>query len=271
MPTRRTARHGRDLRARGRRRHADPSSVDAHSMSPAVVLGLLAGLGGHVAEGPRRRLRAVTVDEGIGLSEPVVGGGTYRPPRSFIESSPICTSPQRRKSNHDPQSLVLVAVCRSLRRWSSSRSPTRPLPQDPGDVEARDPLPDRCGPVRVWIEAAFERAPDTHRGRRARRLARPRDRRRRSRRRPDRAAGKLEFPVENLKSGNAFEDRELRRRIDARRYPTIIGELKSMKHGRSDRPTTSCRGDLTFRGVTTHVRGQDDDRGRRRSRRDPCR
>ena len=35
--------------------------------------------------------------------------------------------------------------------------------------------------------------------------------------------GHLEFPVENLKSGNAFEDRELQRRIDARRYPTIVG------------------------------------------------
>ena len=38
--------------------------------------------------------------------------------------------------------------------------------------------------------------------------------------------GHLEYPVENLKSGNALEDRELRRRIDTRRYPTITGELK---------------------------------------------
>ena len=40
--------------------------------------------------------------------------------------------------------------------------------------------------------------------------------------------GHLEFPVDNLKSGNALEDRELQRRIDARRYPTIVGDLKSM-------------------------------------------
>jgi polyisoprenoid-binding protein YceI len=61
--------------------------------------------------------------------------------------------------------------------------------------------------------------------------------------------GHLEFPVENLKSGNTFEDRELRRRIDSRRYPKIAGELKAMKQ------TTEAEhyivgGDLTFRGVT---------------------
>ncbi len=62
-------------------------------------------------------------------------------------------------------------------------------------------------------------------------------------------AGHLEFPVENLKSGNAFEDRELRRRIDSRRYPKITGELTSMARvtGSSD---YIVRGDLTFRGVT---------------------
>jgi polyisoprenoid-binding protein YceI len=61
--------------------------------------------------------------------------------------------------------------------------------------------------------------------------------------------GHLEFPVENLKSGNAFEDRELRRRIDARRYPHIAGELKTMKQG--DEPSRyMVNGDLTFRGVT---------------------
>ncbi len=61
--------------------------------------------------------------------------------------------------------------------------------------------------------------------------------------------GHLEFPVENLKSGNGFEDRELRRRIDSRRYPSITGDLKSMKrtNGSSDYLVS---GDLTFRGVT---------------------
>lgn len=61
--------------------------------------------------------------------------------------------------------------------------------------------------------------------------------------------GHLEYPVENLKSGNAFEDRELRRRIDARRFPSIAGDLKAMKH--ADGPARYIvGGELTFRGVT---------------------
>ena len=61
--------------------------------------------------------------------------------------------------------------------------------------------------------------------------------------------GHLEYPVENLKSGNALEDRELRRRIDARRFTTIAGDLKAMKQS-GDPTRYTVRGDLTFRGVT---------------------
>ena len=61
--------------------------------------------------------------------------------------------------------------------------------------------------------------------------------------------GHLEFPVENLQSGNAFEDRELRRRIDSRRYPTIAGDLTAMKQA-SEPAQYVVNGDLTFRGVT---------------------
>jgi polyisoprenoid-binding protein YceI len=61
--------------------------------------------------------------------------------------------------------------------------------------------------------------------------------------------GHLEFPVGNLRSGNSLEDRELHRRIDARRYPTIAGDLKGMKE--TDEPSRYVvGGDLTFRGVT---------------------
>ena len=35
---------------------------------------------------------------------------------------------------------------------------------------------------------------------------------------------KLSFPVNKLSSGNPLEDRELKRRIDSRRYPTIEGK-----------------------------------------------
>jgi polyisoprenoid-binding protein YceI len=59
----------------------------------------------------------------------------------------------------------------------------------------------------------------------------------------------LELPVAQLSSGNALEDRELRRRVDARRYPTIAGDLTVMAatdvEGRY-----RVEGDLTFKGVT---------------------
>ena len=61
--------------------------------------------------------------------------------------------------------------------------------------------------------------------------------------------GHLEFPVENLKSGNALEDRELRRRIDARRYPMIVGDLNSMKQT-DERSRYIVGGDLTFRDTS---------------------
>jgi hypothetical protein len=59
----------------------------------------------------------------------------------------------------------------------------------------------------------------------------------------------VEFPVDNLRSGNVFEDRELRRRIDARQYPKISGDLISMKRVGSPARYT-VNGDLTFRGIT---------------------
>ena len=60
---------------------------------------------------------------------------------------------------------------------------------------------------------------------------------------------KLSLAVERLKSGNPFEDRELRRRIDARRFPTINGELTELRATGTD-GRYLARGDLTFRGVT---------------------
>jgi len=64
-----------------------------------------------------------------------------------------------------------------------------------------------------------------------------------------RPAGQLSLRVDRLSSGNRFEDRELHRRVDARRYPTIDGVLTSMKPvGTDGRFTVS--GDVAFRGVT---------------------
>jgi hydrogenase maturation protease len=49
----------------------DPTSADAHSMNPAVVLGLLAGMGGELPRVVVVGCQPLTIAEGIGLSEPV--------------------------------------------------------------------------------------------------------------------------------------------------------------------------------------------------------
>ena len=61
--------------------------------------------------------------------------------------------------------------------------------------------------------------------------------------------GRVSLPVERISSGNPLEDRELRRRLDTRRYPTIEGELTDMHEtGRDGR--YRVRGDVTFKGST---------------------
>jgi hydrogenase maturation protease len=47
--------------------------VDAHSMNPGVVLGMLAGLGGTVERIVIVGCEPASLDEGIGLSQPVAG------------------------------------------------------------------------------------------------------------------------------------------------------------------------------------------------------
>lgn len=64
----------------------------------------------------------------------------------------------------------------------------------------------------------------------------------------DSPAGHLSLPVDRLRSGNPLEDRELRRRIDARRYPTIDGSLSAMQFISGDNYLVA--GDVTFRGVS---------------------
>ncbi|MGH9064412.1 MAG: YceI family protein [Acidimicrobiales bacterium] len=59
----------------------------------------------------------------------------------------------------------------------------------------------------------------------------------------------LEMPVRLLSSGNALYDREMQRRIEARRFPAITGELSEMKDSGGD-GRYAVRGDVTFKGVT---------------------
>jgi polyisoprenoid-binding protein YceI len=62
-------------------------------------------------------------------------------------------------------------------------------------------------------------------------------------------AGELELAVDRLTSGNHLYDRELRRRINARRYPTIgarlVGVTPSAANG-----AYLVTGDVTFHGRT---------------------
>lgn len=60
--------------------------------------------------------------------------------------------------------------------------------------------------------------------------------------------GKLSLPVTRLKSGNKLEDRELLKRVEATRFPTIDGVLTSMTRvDGTGRYRVS--GDIAFRGV----------------------
>jgi len=61
---------------------------------------------------------------------------------------------------------------------------------------------------------------------------------------------RLSLPVDRLRSGNAMQDRELKRRISARRYPTIDGELTGIADGDGDDWTYLVKGTVSFRGAS---------------------
>jgi hypothetical protein len=64
-----------------------------------------------------------------------------------------------------------------------------------------------------------------------------------------RPTGMLSLAVSRLSSGNRMEDREMQKRIDARRYPTIQGTLDTVV---PDGAVGSYRvsGDISFRGMS---------------------
>ncbi len=68
-------------------------------------------------------------------------------------------------------------------------------------------------------------------------------------------AGKVSLPVRRLSSGNGMEDREMQRRIDARRYPTIEGVLGHLDGAGND-GNYEVSGEITFRGVARPHRDQ---------------
>ncbi|MGC9962422.1 MAG: YceI family protein [Acidimicrobiales bacterium] len=63
---------------------------------------------------------------------------------------------------------------------------------------------------------------------------------------------RLKLPIAKMSSGNGLYDREMMRRVDARRYPTITATLRSMT-ATDSRGRYLAEGDITFRGVTQKV------------------
>lgn len=72
--------------------------------------------------------------------------------------------------------------------------------------------------------------------------------------------GRLCFPVSRLASGNLLQDREMQKRIEARRFPTITGVVTAVSRlsesataGLPDERVRAyvVRGDISFRGVTS--------------------
>jgi polyisoprenoid-binding protein YceI len=63
--------------------------------------------------------------------------------------------------------------------------------------------------------------------------------------------GSLSLSVDHLSSGNRMEDRELQRRIDSRRYPTIEGILDKVAPS-DEGGSYVVSGDVVFRGVSRH-------------------
>lgn len=67
-------------------------------------------------------------------------------------------------------------------------------------------------------------------------------------------AGSLSLAVSRLSSGNRLEDRELQKRVDVRRFPTIDGVLEAMEADGDGSYRVS--GKITFRGVAKECRDQ---------------
>ena len=61
--------------------------------------------------------------------------------------------------------------------------------------------------------------------------------------------GALVIPVKTLRTGQALQDLELRRQIQARRFPTITATLRALQ------PGGEAEGDISFFGNTQPARG----------------
>jgi len=62
-------------------------------------------------------------------------------------------------------------------------------------------------------------------------------------------SGMVSLRAERLSSGNSLEDREMKRRIDTRRYPTIDGRLVALRPAGED-GAYLVEGEVSFHGVS---------------------
>ena len=69
------------------------------------------------------------------------------------------------------------------------------------------------------------------------------------------AAAHLELQVNRLTSGNSAYDGELRRQIDARRFPTAYVDLHRAAALDGASPTLRVAGEITLRGITVPAEG----------------
>lgn len=68
-------------------------------------------------------------------------------------------------------------------------------------------------------------------------------------------SGRLELGVDRLRSDTPMFEGEMQRRVEARRYPKIVGQLGTMRE--LDSPGRyEVTGDLAFHGVTRAARGE---------------
>ena len=68
-------------------------------------------------------------------------------------------------------------------------------------------------------------------------------------------AGTVSLPVTRLSSGNRFEDRELHKRLAARRFPTIKGVLTAIERADGE-GRYHVSGNVAFRGVIRPCRDE---------------
>ncbi len=66
--------------------------------------------------------------------------------------------------------------------------------------------------------------------------------------------GRVEIAVDRLRSGNRLVDRETRRRVDAKRHPTISGEITGVESVGTE--GARVRGAIEFRGELADVAGE---------------